>query len=241
MATGPGLAVVESMVRALPGLGLVRDAQKWVALGGAGLHARGRGGGADASALAAGRRHRGGLQARPDRDAARSGVGGRRQGRRGAVPAGWAAAAATINADPRPVAVLPAGSMRHFPWAGDAPVLDPLPRWVRADVLTTGDLTISGRLVPGEGDRARDVQRLLAAGADHDALARAGVGWLVVESGGRCHRHPDRRRPPRCVSPRVVDRRASAWLRSFLPVWPARSPGRATLAGSEWVTALTLG
>ena len=32
MATGPGLAVVESMVRALPGLGVVRDAQKWVAL-----------------------------------------------------------------------------------------------------------------------------------------------------------------------------------------------------------------
>ena len=98
-------------------------------------------------------------------------------------PPGWAAAAAVINADPRPVAVLPADSMRHFPWAGDAPVLDPLPRWVRADVLTTGDLTISGRVVPGEGGRARDVERLLAAGADRDALARAGVGWLVVESG----------------------------------------------------------
>jgi len=64
-----------------------------------------------------------------------------------------------INADPRPVAVLPVDSMRRFPWAGDAPVLDPLPRWVRADVLTTGDLTIAGRTVPGEGDRARDVQR----------------------------------------------------------------------------------
>jgi hypothetical protein len=98
-------------------------------------------------------------------------------------PAGWAAAATTINADPRPVAVLPAGSMRNFAWAGEAPVLDPLPRWVRADVLATGDLTVSGRLVPGEGGRARDVERLLAAGADHDALARAGVGWLVVESG----------------------------------------------------------
>jgi hypothetical protein len=97
-------------------------------------------------------------------------------------PKDWAAAAAVINADPRPVAVLPTGSMRHFPWAGDAPVLDPLPRWVRADVLTTGDLTISGRLVPGEGGRARDVERLLATGADHGAMARAGVGWLVVES-----------------------------------------------------------
>ncbi len=98
-------------------------------------------------------------------------------------PPAWAAAAAAINADPRPVAVLPADSMRHFPWAGDAPVLDPLPRWVRAEVLTTGDLTISGSVVPGEGGRARDVERLLTTGADHDTLARAGVGWLVVESG----------------------------------------------------------
>jgi hypothetical protein len=99
-------------------------------------------------------------------------------------PPSWSTAAATINADPRPVAVRPPGTMRTFSWAGDAPVLDPLPRWVRADVLTTGDLTISGRLVPGEGGRAREVERLLAAGADRDALARAGVGWLVTENDG---------------------------------------------------------
>jgi len=80
------------------------------------------------------------------------------------------------------VAVLPPGSMRTFSWAGDAPVLDPLPRWVRADVLTTGDLTIAGRTVPGEGERARDVQRLLLTGAERDKLAAAGVGWVVVES-----------------------------------------------------------
>jgi hypothetical protein len=61
-------------------------------------------------------------------------------------------------------------------------VLDPLPRWVRADVLTTGDLTIAGRTVPGEGDRAREVQKLLLTGADRDKLASAGVGWVVVES-----------------------------------------------------------
>ena len=98
-------------------------------------------------------------------------------------PPGWATAAAMINADPRPVAVLPVDSMRRFAWAGAAPVLDPLPRWVRADVLTTGDLTIGGQTVPGEGDRARDVQQLLLTGADRDTLARAGVGWVVVESG----------------------------------------------------------
>jgi hypothetical protein len=183
MATAPGLAAVESMVRTLPGLGVVRDAQKWVALAVPGYTL------AAAGAVASLRRWMPGFAAAavcslaliatlPD---LAWGVGGKVVAVR--YPAGWAAAATTINADPRPVAVLPAGSMRNFAWAGEAPVLDPLPRWVRADVLATGDLTISGRLVPGEGGRARDVERLLAAGADHDALARAGVGWLVVESG----------------------------------------------------------
>jgi hypothetical protein len=49
-------------------------------------------------------------------------------------------------------------------------------------VLMTGDLTIGGRTVPGEGDHARDVQQLLLSGADRDKLAATGVGWVVVES-----------------------------------------------------------
>ncbi|MGH3563204.1 MAG: hypothetical protein ACRDTN_15820, partial [Mycobacterium sp.] len=97
-------------------------------------------------------------------------------------PPGWPTVAAAVNADPRTVAVLPADSMRRFSWSGPAPVLDPLPRWVSSDVLTTGDLTISGRVVPGEGTRARAVQALLLAGSDPAVLARAGVGWVVVES-----------------------------------------------------------
>ncbi|RDH80626.1 hypothetical protein DVS77_01340 [Mycolicibacterium moriokaense] len=183
MATGPGLSLVEATVRALPGLGVVRDAQKWVALAVPGYALS-----AAAAVLTLRRWIPAATTAAvcalalvatlPD---LAWGVGGKVVAVQ--YPPGWAAAAATINADPRPVAVLPAGSMRQFGWAGDAPVLDPLPRWVRADVLTTGDLTISGRLVPGEGGRARDIERMLAAGADRDALADAGVGWLVVESG----------------------------------------------------------
>ena len=49
-------------------------------------------------------------------------------------------------------------------------------------MLTTGDFIVSGQLVPGEGRRARAVQELLLSGADRDTLARAGVGWVVVES-----------------------------------------------------------
>jgi hypothetical protein len=114
------------------------------------------------------------------------GVGGKVSAVR--YPPGWVAVAQIINDDPRPVAVLPVDSMRQFDWAGAAPVLDPLPRWVRADVLSTGDLTIGGRTVPGEGVRARQVQAMLLDGAERDRLADAGVGWVVVES--------DRSAPP---------------------------------------------
>ncbi|HEX3289451.1 MAG TPA: hypothetical protein VHT50_33440 [Mycobacterium sp.] len=183
MATGPGLAFIETTVRALPGLGVVRDAQKWVALAVPGYTL------AAAASVITMRRwlpefvtatvcSLALVATLPD---LAWGVGGKVVAVH--YPTAWAAAASAINADPRPVAVTPAASMRNFTWAGGAPVLDPLPRWVRADVLTTGDLTISGRVVPGEGGRARDVERLLAQGADPDALARAGVGWLVAESG----------------------------------------------------------
>ena len=84
---------------------------------------------------------------------------------------------------PQTVAVLPADTMRRFAWSGAAPVLDPLPRWVRADVLTTGDLTISGVTVP-----VRETGRTRCSGCCWRAptrmqLRRAGVGWLVVEAG----------------------------------------------------------
>jgi hypothetical protein len=182
MATGPGMAILEATIRAVPGLGIMRDTQKWVALAVPGY--------ALASAAAV-------VTVRPRLPSAATalvccaaliatlpdlawGVGNKVVPVQ--YPAGWVNAAAMINADPRPVAVLPVDSMRRYAWAGDAPVLDPLPRWVRADVLQTGDLTIGGRTVPGEGVRARDVQQLLVTGADRDKLAAAGVGWVVVEN-----------------------------------------------------------
>ncbi len=182
MATGPGIAAVEAIVRALPGLGVLRDGQKWVALAMPGYTLAGAGAvvtlrrwiptGAAASACCA-------LLIAVLADLA-WGVSGNVLSVR--YPAGWVAVSAAIDADPRPVAVLPAGVMRRYAWSGPAPVLDPLPRWVRPQVLLTGDLTISGRNVLGEGGRARDAQHLLLDGADPQALTRAGVGWVLVES-----------------------------------------------------------
>ncbi|MGV0851802.1 hypothetical protein [Mycolicibacterium phlei] len=183
MATGPGLAVTEAVIRALPGLGVVRDAQKWVALAVPGYAVAGAGAvlalrrvpaAATAAVCCAAL-----LAVLPD---LAWGVGGKVTAVQ--YPRGWHEVAALINADPHPVAVLPPDSMRGFAWAGDAPVLDPLPRWVRAEVLSTGDLVVGGHTVPGEGRRAREIQELVLAGAPADELATAGVGWVVIENSG---------------------------------------------------------
>jgi len=183
MATGPGMAVLRTLVEAVPGLAVLRDGQKWVACAMPGYALAGAGAvltlrrwmnpGISAVLCAAAV-----IAALPD---LAWGVGGKIVPIH--YPQGWTAVAARINADPRDVAVLPPETMRRFDWAGPAPVLDPLPRWVRADVLSTGDLVISGRTVAGEGNRAREVQRLLSSGADAEALAAAGVGWVVTETG----------------------------------------------------------
>ncbi len=183
LATGPGLAVLRAAVDLAPGLAVLRDGQKWVALAMPGYVLAGAG-----ATLMLRRWMRPGLAALlccaallavlPD---LAWGVAGRV--RPVNYPPGWAQVAARINADPQPVAVLPAETMRRFSWSGPAPVLDPLPRWLRAEVLATGDLLVAGQTVPGEGARAREVQRLLLTGADPAALERAGVGWVVIESG----------------------------------------------------------
>jgi len=183
MATTPGMAALRAGVEALPVLAVVRDAQKWVALAMPAYALAGA-----AAVLVLRRWLRPALAALICCAAVLFALPDLAWGVAGAVrpvhyPHGWAAAAEQVNADPQTVAVLPSGTMRRFAWSGRAPVLDPWPRWVRAEVLTTGDLTIGGKTVAGEGAHAREVQRLLESGSDPAALARAGVSWLVVQRG----------------------------------------------------------
>ena len=182
LATGPGLAAMRAVVEAVPGLAVLRDGQKWVALAMPGYAVAGA-----AAVLTLRRRVRPALSALvcvaaliavlPDLT---WGVGGR------VVPVhyppNWPPVAAEINADPLPVVTMPPDSMRRFAWAGPVPVLDPLPRWVRAEVLSTGDLIVGRQTVQGEGAHAREVQRLILSGADQATLAAAGVGWVLDES-----------------------------------------------------------
>ena len=182
LATGPGLATMRAAVDMLPGLAVLRDGQKWVALAMPGYAMAGA-----AAVLTVRRWVRPGVSALVCMAALIAvlpdlawGVGGRVAPVH--YPSRWAQVAGQINTEPLTVVALPPDSMRRFAWAGPAPVLDPLPRWVRADVLSTGDLIVGGQTVPGEGTHAREVQRLVTSGADQAALAGAGVGWVLDET-----------------------------------------------------------
>jgi hypothetical protein len=49
-------------------------------------------------------------------------------------------------------------------------------------VLSTGDLSVGGQTVPGEGTHARAVQQALLSGAEPAMLGVFGVGWVVKET-----------------------------------------------------------
>ncbi|MFC9662886.1 hypothetical protein ACFVJ5_21840 [Nocardia sp. NPDC127606] len=95
-------------------------------------------------------------------------------------PAGWQQVVDHIDA-PGDTAVLPAGMFRRFPYSGTAPVLDPAPRILPNDVLQTGELRVRGYAVTGEGNRARTVEQALLEGAPATELAALGVGWILIE------------------------------------------------------------
>ncbi|OZF39389.1 hypothetical protein CH294_07265 [Rhodococcus sp. 14-2483-1-1] len=192
-ATGPGLAVARAVGETVPGAGLLRDSQKWVALAmpiyalaaTAAFTPRHRPNPVQPTALSAVQRTRFGsavailalLIALSD-----LGWGVGNSMRPVVYPASWQAVAAKLQGSAGDVAVLPAGMFRRFPYSGTAPVLDPAPRMLPLDVLQTGELIVAGGTVRGEGTRATDVQNALLAGESAETLAELGVGWVLVEN-----------------------------------------------------------
>ncbi|TDC46303.1 hypothetical protein E1212_27230 [Jiangella ureilytica] len=80
------------------------------------------------------------------------------------------------------VVVLPYQPFRRFPWAGDRTVLDPAPRFLGIEAVVPDALPVGGAVIAGEDRRAEEVA---AALEDPDAaaarLAALGVGWVAVE------------------------------------------------------------
>lgn len=202
-ATSPGIAVMGWALQHIPGAGLLRDGQKWVALA---LPAY-------VLLAAAGAEH---LAARARDVGTRAG-----QWLAGAVSAliivaavptlpadvsvlrpvpswaGWSAVSGVVAMDEHAVAVLPAGSYRII---DGLPVFDPAFKALPAPVVGSGELIVSGTAVAGEGSGL--VERTLLAGADDgtndgagagggagtgieralDVLRGNGVGWVLVEN-----------------------------------------------------------
>ncbi|GIZ96847.1 hypothetical protein TTY48_14590 [Tsukamurella sp. TY48] len=182
-ATGPGMALLEQAVQAIPGIGLLRDGQKWVALA-VPLYAT------CAAALVAAVP----AVARPGAAVAAMAVPlavlpGLAWGVGGALvptscPGSWRQVAAAVPADHGAVAVLPPGMFRTFAFGPPAAVLDPAPRMLRAPVLQTGELRVGGKSIDRVPGAASDAEEALAAGGPPLAgrLAELGVGWVLVEA-----------------------------------------------------------
>ncbi|WP_434086131.1 hypothetical protein [Nocardia sputorum] len=197
-ATAGGMAVMEWLVAHVPGAGLLRDTQKYVALAmPAYVLCAAAGCVVTARRLSSGYRNASADRRMTAHPAVTStvavlfvallvlplydlawGVGG--AVRPVHYPTGWQRVAARIDG-PGDVAVLPGGMFRKFRYSGAAPVLDPAPRMLPNDVLQTGELPVRGRTVSGEGTRASEVENLLLHGGSPAELARLGVGWVLVE------------------------------------------------------------
>jgi hypothetical protein len=175
-------SVLTAVVLHVPGGGLLRDGQKFLApaalvLALAAGHAVAR--------LAVARRTRPYallLAVLPVRTLPSLAVGA--GGRLAAVeyPASWLPLrAALAAAPPGDVAALPWQQYRRFGWNGDRVVLDPLSRLLPRAVVLNDDLPLSTGTVRGESPRAARITAGLDAGADLVGLLRAaGVRYAVV-------------------------------------------------------------
>lgn len=190
-ATSWGLRVGELATPWVPGAGLLRDTQKYVALAVPAYTLCVAAGCRTAADTIAGRRRRPAMGAAallfvvaivaPLPDLAWGVAGALRPTQ---YPQGWRQVAGLLVGD-GDVAVLPAGMFRKFAFLGATPVLDPAPRLLPRTVLQTGELRVhggaAGLAVAGESPRALRVQQLLLAGAQPQALAAEGVGWVLWE------------------------------------------------------------
>ncbi len=194
----PGLrALVDLAVAHLPGGGLVRDAQKFVApLAVVEAVAFGLGverllaapwGGPEARARRMRRAAAAGLVAAPVLLLPALAWGA--AGRLAAVdyPPAFAAARAAMAADPVPgaVLVLPWHLYMAHPWNGDRVVLDPAQRWFTRRAVGNDDLELVGLTVPGEDPHGARLGPLVRGSAPlGPAMPAAGVRYVLLFRSG---------------------------------------------------------
>ncbi|MFT4088789.1 MAG: hypothetical protein QM658_16865 [Gordonia sp. (in: high G+C Gram-positive bacteria)] len=178
-STSFGLDAFDAVLRTVPGAGLFRDSQKYLALAMpfvslAVAAAAGRLGEAVPSGFAVAVIALLVVAPLPDLTA---GVGGKL--RPVDYPADYAAVTARIGHSGSAVAVWPTDTMRDYPW-NNGPSLSPLPRMLDAPVVYGGPLVVDGETIDAPTPAA---QRVIDALHAHDSarLAQSGVEWIVVE------------------------------------------------------------
>jgi len=87
--------------------------------------------------------------------------------------------------------VLPFQPFRSFPWNDHRTVLDPFPRFAGVEAVMPDTLTVGSRRIRGEDPRALRVDEALDAEQPVDGLRDAGVGWVAVERDTPGHVDPD--------------------------------------------------
>ncbi len=140
-------------------------------------------------------------------------------------------AAVSSRGDEGDLIVLPYQPYRSFAWNGFRPVLDPAPRYfgvetVAPDALVVGDITVAG-----ENARATDVTEALNGASPVEDLLSLGVAWVVVErdTPGRVPNDVVRELDPVVVTATMELYRVPGVARHL--------PGP---AGERWVTAALL-
>ncbi|GAB3258728.1 hypothetical protein GCM10027425_20380 [Alteromonas gracilis] len=81
------------------------------------------------------------------------------------------------------VVTVPYASYRDYPWGNDLSAADPLPRWLDRPVVVSDVLATQSGELAGEDPRAAAVGVALAAPDPASALAELGVGWVWVWRG----------------------------------------------------------
>ncbi|RSN07912.1 hypothetical protein DMC63_35120 [Streptomyces sp. WAC 05977] len=223
LATLPfGEPVLSWAMGHVPGAGLLRDAQKWVAwwalsvaLGFAlaveAATARLRAGASRRALVAAAALFP--LLAMPD---LAWGGWGRLEAVR--YPADWSEVHRVLAEDDRPgdVVALPLSTFRSFAWNDHRTQLDPAPRALPETVLADDTLRVGGEEIAGEDSR---MDRVRAAKSPED-LAAAGIGWILVEHG-----------TPGRVDPRLLTGAQPVWSGDWLTLY--RTPGEPAVTGTR--------
>ncbi|MGH3758305.1 hypothetical protein [Actinophytocola sp.] len=184
LATLGGSALLGWVVENVPGGGLLRDSQKWVAwwalpfaLGFA-LGVR-----QAAETLKRGRKALlAGAAIVPIAimpDLAWAGWG---RLERVDYPRDWTEVRHILETSPQDgdVLTLPFGAFRRFDWNGDRTLHDPAPQYLPRATVVDDTLVVGGRPVAGEDPRVVAVREELTAGGD---LTGLGIGWILVEHG----------------------------------------------------------